>query len=172
MWMHNRKTRSEDDGSLLQATRAPQSHLGSEFTEGAPLSYGHIPHMLPGAHCGSGSDGSTSRRSRQWPSGAPRTWRSPTPTPVGLNTTTCKRHAVLARYSCLPHVPPTERHSWWGRHVHAGKWKIPGSKGRERGKAFGCTLAADLLKTSSSYSWKAWLSDCKAKQSCDWERKL
>lgn len=65
MWMRNCKARSEDVGSLLQATGAQQSQSGSEFTEGASLNYSHIRNMLPGAHCGRGSDGSTSRRSRQ-----------------------------------------------------------------------------------------------------------
>lgn len=34
-------------------------------------------------------------------------------------------------------VCPQQRDTGGGRQVYAGKWKIPGSKGREREKAFG-----------------------------------
>ena len=163
MWMCNYKTYSKYEESLPQITEEINSHtqalsLQKGFHSNTATYlicfqvYTIFSSLQTQRGCGSGSDGSTkgrpcSSRRRQWPSGAPRTWRSPTPTPAGLNTTICKLRTILASYSHMWSVPLTERHPHWRRQVCAGKWTIPGSKG-EREEVYGGTLAPGPLKTS------------------------
>lgn len=136
MWMCNYKTHSKYEGSLSQITEGINSHTqavtlqkglhSSTATWVAVICfqvYTIFPSLQTQRGCSNRSDGSTwgrpcSNRRRQRPSGAPRTWRSLTPTPAGLNTTICKLHIISASYSRVWSVPLTERHPHWRRHDH------------------------------------------------------